>query len=233
MIRSFIFQLYLVIGTLIIGLIGLPVLFFNADKKRQFCQNWCRAMLAGLKTICSIKAEIHGAHNLPAGGAVIAANHQSMWETMQLFAILHKPVMVLKKELLMIPLFGTWLRASGCIAIDRSAGAKAMRQLISDAKTKTAEGGQIIIFPEGTRAKPGETPALKPGIAGIYTAANVPCVPVGHDSGRFWHFPGYHKTSGTITMNIAPQIDSGKSKKDLMSKLETCLNQARPDVYQS
>ena len=233
MIRSLLFQIYMTIGTLIIGVAGLPVLFLDAEKKLRFCQGWCRTMLKGLKWINGIKVDIHGEKNIPADGAIIAANHQSMWETMQLFAILPKPVMVLKQELLNIPLFGLWLRASGCIAIDRSAGAKAMRHLIEQAKIATAQGGQIIIFPEGTRSKPGTLAPLKPGIAGIYTATGVACLPVGHDSGRYWHFPGNRKSTGTIILNFAQTIPPGLARKNFMAQLEQRMHQARPDLQHS
>lgn len=229
-IRSGLFQLYLIIGTLIIGIAGLPVFFMDADRRRDYCQFWCRAMLWGLRHICGIKTKFNGLENLTPDGAVIAANHQSMWETIQIFAILKKPVMVLKEELLAIPVFGSWLRASGCIAIDRSAGPRAMRKLIEDAKASTRDGGQIIIFPEGTRSKPSSKAPLKPGIAGIYSSANVACLAIGHDSGRFWVYPGFRKNPGSITMNIAPLIPAGEPRKSFMTHLETVLLNIRPDL---
>ncbi len=229
-IRSVLFQIYMTVVTIILGILALPLLLLSDDKTRKFCQMWAEIILFGLRWICGIQSHVTGRENIPKTGAVIAANHQSMWETMKLFAILHKPVMVLKEELLNIPIFGIWLKASGCIALDRSAGSKAMRKLITDAQKATAEGGQIIIFPEGTRLKPGDITNLKPGIAGIYLAANVPCLPVGHNAGLHWEFPGIQKNSGTITMNIAPVIPAGQQKKAFMETLTTQLQSLRPDL---
>lgn len=228
--RSILFQIYITAVTLVLGIIALPILILNADVKRKFCQRWCDVVLFGLRWICGIKSIVNGKEHIPQDGAVIAANHQSMWETMKLFSILPKPVMVLKQELLNIPLFGIWLRASGCIALDRGAATKAMRTLLNDATKAASEGGQIIIFPEGTRLKPGSVERLKPGIAGIYAAANVGCLPVGHNSGQYWEYPGIRKNPGTITMNISPLIEAGQEKRSFLTTLTTKLKSARPDL---
>ena len=229
-VRSLLFQIYLVFVTLMCGLIGLPLILLGEDALRGLCQFWCRAVLGGLKLICGVDYHVSGLEHIPQEGAVIAANHQSMWETLMLYAVLKKPVMVLKQELLRIPLFGLWLRLGGCIAIDRSAGSKAMRLLLSEAKKSTRNGGQIIIFPEGTRMSPGEVTSLKPGIAGIYNATNVACLVAGHDSGRYWKTPGFLKLPGKVRLNISELIPSGFERKEFMTLLNERMMQMRPDI---
>jgi len=229
-VRSYLFNIYLVLITLVIGLLGLPILTLGRKTSLAACQFWARTILFGLRWICGISSQVSGREKLPQGGAIIASNHQSMWETMQIYCVLSNPVMVLKTELLKIPLFGLWLKASGCIAVDRTAGAKALRSLVERAGEAAGNGGQIIIFPEGTRGQPGEIKGLKPGIAGIYKMANVPCVPIGHNSGTYWHFPSGLKVSGMITMNIGPSIRPGLQKSEFMKDLKNRLLDLRPDI---
>ena len=229
-VRTLLFAVWMVLATLVVGLMGLPAIALGAKPAHQVCKFWVRSILFGLRIICGIRANITGRQHLPEGGAVIAANHQSMWETLAIYGMLDKPVMVLKEELLRIPLFGTWLKASGAIAIDRAAGARAMRDLISLAAKQTAQGGQIIIFPEGTRLQPGELEELKPGIAGIYKMAQVPCVPIGHDSGRFWYYPEGIKHHGVVSLHIGQPLAAGMPKTEFMNTLRQRLVDLRPDL---
>lgn len=230
MLRTLTFHLWMTFVTLIIGIFGLPSLLLDQKNRTRVCQFWCRSVLWGLEFFGGIKTKIQGLENVTPGGMVIAANHQSMWETMQIYAILPQPVIVLKEELLRIPLFGLWLKASGCIAIDRESGSKAMRKLLNDASAKTAAGGQIIIFPEGTRRQPYSKTDLKPGIAGIYAATQVPCLPIAHNSGMHWQYPSHRIVPGIISMNIAEPISTGLNRKSFMTSLEEILTQLRPDA---
>ena len=227
---ALLFRAWLAISVTICGIIGVPFLLMGKDAVRWFCRQWARSVFLALRLLCNIRHEISGFDNLPDKPAIIAANHQSMWETLWLFAHLKKPVVVVKEELISVPIFGFWLRQTGAISVDRDAGAKSVRQLIRAAREAIKDGNQIVIFPEGTRLKPGTWMALKPGIAGIYAACKVPVTAIGHDSGLRWFYPGWQKRPGVINMQIAPSIPAGLGRDDFLAQLETAMKAVRPDL---
>lgn len=229
-LRSYAFTVFMVLTTVILGIICLPVTLFGKKAARTVVKFWTRMMLAGLNVIAGVSYDLEGRDYIPQSGALVAANHQSMWETIALYAILPNPVMVLKKELLNIPIYGWWVRATGNIAIDRNAGAKALRAMRKAARTAIENGEQITVFPEGTRTDPGERKPFQPGVAGIYSAINAPCVPVAHDSGRFWRHPGVRKEPGRITLTFSAPIEPGLDRKAFLSALQSRIETARPDL---
>ena len=232
-IRSAAFSAYLIITIAVMGLVCLPVMLFGHGAARETVKLWSRLALFGLHQIAGVSFIVDGETNMPQDGALIAANHQSQWETIALYALAPKPVMILKKELLRIPVFGWWAAAAGNIAVDRKGGAKALRAMTREAKARTDAGEQIIIFPEGTRMKPGETKALQPGVAGIYAATGAPCTPVAHNSGSFWRHPGGEKVPGVINLRILPAIPPGLDRREFLQTLAEHIENARPDLISS
>lgn len=229
-LRSFAFVAFMVLTTLVLALISLPVLFFGRSVVQRVAKIWTRTILSGLKVITGISHRIEGADHIPKGGALVAANHQSMWETIALYNILPRPVVILRKELARIPIYGWWAKPSGNIVVDREGGAAALRAMRAAAKGKIASGEQVIVFPEGTRIAPGETAKFHPGIAGIYGAAEAPCTPVAHNSGQFWRFPGMMKIPGEITLRFLPPIEPGLDRRKFLDAVKTQIERARPDL---
>jgi len=229
-IRSVAFSVYLVVTVIVMGIACLPVMLFGRAPARATVKLWSRLALFGLHQIVGISYKIEGAENMPQGGALIAANHQSMWETIALYALTPKPVMIFKKELRRIPVYGWWATGAGNIAVDRKGGAKALRAMTREVRARAEAGEHVIIFPEGTRTPLGETKALQPGVAGIYTAMGAPCTPVAHDSGRFWRHPNGEKVPGVITLRILPPIPAGLDRREFLRTLTARLEGARPDL---
>src|SRR5262249_31403432 len=147
---------------------------------------WAKAVFAGLRYIAGIRMELRGCEHVPQTGALIASKHLSMWETIAFHVLLPDPALVMKSELLKIPLYGDYARRARMIVADRKGGAKAMRAMIAAAQARIAEGRQIVIFPEGTRMPPGAPPDYKPGIAALYRQLGLPCIPVALNSGLHW-----------------------------------------------
>lgn len=224
--RSVLFTTFLAALTGILGVVLLPALLFGQDGARSVIKAWSHIALGALRIICGVNHRIEGREHLPEGAAIVAANHQSMWETIALYAILKRPTMVFKRELLKIPVYGWWAQASG-VMLDRDAGAKAIRALRAATAERLSRGDQIVIFPEGTRGPPGGLLPLLPGVAGVYLVANVPVTPAVHDSGSFWRHPELAKTPGTITLSILPAIPPGLPRREFMAKLEAALS-SRP-----
>lgn len=225
--RSVLFTAFLALSTGVLGVLFLPALLFGQDGARAIIKLWSHLALGALKMFCGISHRVEGRENLPTGAAIVAANHQSMWETIALFAILKRPTMVFKRELLNVPVYGWWARASG-VMLDRAAGAKAIRALQAATAQRLGRGDQIVIFPEGTRGPPGGLLPLLPGVAGVYLVANAPVTPAVHNSGSFWRHPGLEKTPGIITLRILPAIPPGLPRREFMARLEAALSGAAP-----
>jgi 1-acyl-sn-glycerol-3-phosphate acyltransferase len=224
-VRSALFLLWFVCVTTILSLIFLPVLIGPRGATVWLARIWSRATFWGLKVFTGIGWEIRGTP--PRGAVLVASKHMSMWDTMALYLALESPAIVLKRELLWIPFYGWFLWKATAIAIDRSAGASALRRMAHTAKTVLGEGRPILIFPEGTRKKPGAAPDYKPGVAGLYTMLGVDCVPVALNSGVYW--TGFLKHPGTIVLEfldpIAPDLKRAAFMALLEERIETATSQ--------
>jgi 1-acyl-sn-glycerol-3-phosphate acyltransferase len=171
--------------------------------------------------VLGIRIAVEG--EIPPGPHLIAVKHQSMLETMEMVRVTHLPVIVIKKELADIPLFGRMTRRYGVIAVERSAGAKALRALVEEGREAIATGRPIIIYPEGTRVRVGETPPLKSGFAALYRALGLPVVPVAVDSGRLWGRGLIHR-SGTVTLKIGETIPAGLKRDEIEARVHAAIN---------
>jgi 1-acyl-sn-glycerol-3-phosphate acyltransferase len=173
------------------------------------------------RDVLGIKVRIEG--SIPPGPFLIAVKHQSIFETLEMVRITHLPIIVLKKELADIPLFGFLTRRYGVIPVERSAGAKALRKLVEEGKAAIATGRAVIIYPEGTRVSVGESPPLKSGFAALYRALGLPVVPVAVDSGRLWGRGVLHR-SGTVTLRVGETIPPGLPRKEIEERVHEAIN---------
>lgn len=178
-------------------------------------KGWAFSSLHLLRWTTGIKWEVRGLENLPKGGCIIACKHQSMWETFALFPYLDKPVYILKSELLRIPFFGWFCKRAGHISVERGQHAKALREMTKSAKAAVDRGGQLVIFPEGTRRAPGAAPAYKTGFTFLYKSLGVPMVPAALNSGLFWPRRRFQRYSGTIIVSLGPHIPAGEEAKQV------------------
>ncbi|MFA5040108.1 MAG: lysophospholipid acyltransferase family protein [Bdellovibrionales bacterium] len=170
-----------------------------------------------------ISYQVIGRENIPKGACIIASKHQSEWETFKMHLIFDDPAVVLKSDLLKIPLIGWYMKRSGSIPIDRAAGAKAILKMLPAARKAAAQGRPIVIFPEGTRVAVGDTRPYKSGVAGLYKDLNVPLVPVALNSGLLWAKNTFFKKPGFITVKILPPIPPGLPREEMMQRLRDAL----------
>lgn len=219
--RSLLFDVFLALLTGVMGVLLLPAL---ADRRaaRAATRIWAKIALGGLNVICGVRHEVLDAQYIPTGPAIIAVNHQSMWETIVLLALLERPAMVFKKELKRVPVYGWWASRTG-VPVDRSAGARAIRMLRRETERHIARGDQIVVFPEGTRGPPGALGSLQPGVAGMYLIADAPTTPAVHNSGSVWRHPSGLKSPGIITIRFLPPIAAGLQKRAFMRALEGAM----------
>lgn len=227
LIRSALFNLFFFASTALLLLPGVVLTVVAPRRVLGYATAWSRLEIAALRVICGIRYRVTGAEHLPASGPVlIAPRHQSAFDTMIWMILLPRPCYVLKQELLRIPLFGRMLTAAGMIAIDRSAGASALRALLQAGAAAAADQRQIVIFPEGTRAEPGAPVKLQAGVAALAAKLDLPLLPVATDSGRFWGRRAFRKVPGTIRIAIGAPIDPGLDRRLLMDRLGAAIGDA-------
>jgi 1-acyl-sn-glycerol-3-phosphate acyltransferase len=222
-LRSALFLLWFAVASIVINVGALPLLLLPSRFTLKAAAIWGWLVLLGLKWIAGLGFELRG--TLPKGRVLVAAKHFSMWETIAVLALLQRPAIVLKRSLLKIPFYGWYSRKMRMIAIDRAAGAKAIRILQSSALAALDDGRPVVIFPEGTRKNPGDPPDYKPGVAALYGRLQVPCAPVAHNSGLFWA-GRFLRRPGTIVMEFLPAIPPGLSRSAFMSVLEARIEEA-------
>lgn len=219
--RATLFNLSFYGLTAVLAFLYLPLLLLPRRVMWVFAKIWARLTLWLAHHICGIRMELLGLDNRLPDNAIFAAKHQSAFETIALTAVLDKPAFVLKKELLYIPLFGLYLAKVGCVAIDRKAGAAAIKLMVKSAKERLAEGYSIVIFAEGTRTAPdNENPTYHPGVAALYSQLGVPCVPVALNSGLCWGRKAVWKKPGVVTIEFLPPLAEGMDRKTFMAELK-------------
>jgi 1-acyl-sn-glycerol-3-phosphate acyltransferase len=221
-LKSALFMAWFLILTVILSILFLPLLAAPRKWSVAMASLWARACLWGLKVFAGIGMKVIGV--APTGAVLVASKHMSMWDTLALWLALPGPAIVLKRELLRIPFYGWFLWKGAAIAIDRSAGARALRKMNDEAQAALKAGRPILIFPEGTRKQPGAAPDYKPGVAGLYALLGVPCVPVALNSGVYWK--GFAKYPGTIVLEFLEPIPPGLKRAEFMRVLEERIEAA-------
>jgi len=208
-VRSLLFNAAFYANLILWMLVATPLLLAPRMALMRVAQAWGRSNLWLLRTIAGTRLELRGRERIPPGGLLVAAKHQSLWETFALATLFDDPAFVLKRELTWIPLFGWFLRKADMVSVDRRAGSNALRDMTRRARDEVARGRQLLIFPEGTRRPPGADPAYKYGIVHLYEKLGVPCLPVALNSGLFWPRRRFIRRAGTIVVEILEPIPPG------------------------
>jgi len=222
-LRSIIFKMAFYVMLALFLILGSPLLLMRRIDAIRGLQAWGRTLNWMLRVIVGIKVEVRGAENIPDGPLLVVGKHQSTWETFAVPALFNDPCMVEKKELFYVPIFGwPWTYKFRMIGVVRSAGSKALKDLIKRAKFEIADGRQIIILPEGTRKAVGAPLDYKPGAAALYTNLDVPCLPFGLNAGLFWPRRGGLKP-GTIVIEFGKAIPPGLSRKAFDAQMQDTI----------
>jgi 1-acyl-sn-glycerol-3-phosphate acyltransferase len=214
--------------TVIAVLLAFPIGLFGTGAIRGWSHLWARFHRWCASRILGIRSRVEGTP--PKGAALVAVKHQSMYETMEIVLMLDEPAMVLKRELADLPLWGWVVRRYGIIRVDRKAGARALREMMRAGEAAIAQGRPILIFPEGTRVAPGETPPLKSGFAGLYRALKLPVVPVAVDSGRLAPRGRFVKRPGIVTFRFGETIPPGLKRDEIEARVHRAINALEPGV---
>ena len=222
MIRNFIFSIFFFLGIIFISLIFLPSLLMPRSvvlfggRLMGYWTSFC------LKIFLSTKILIKGKENIISNKKFfIAASHQSMFETFFLQTIYNSPVFILKKELLLIPIFGWYLKKIGSISIKRNKVTKDNLGFFEEITSQIKNSERpVIIFPQGTRVLPNERTPFKKGVARIYEELKISCQPIAINSGYVWPKKGSKQAKKTITVSILKPIEYGLSKDEFLKTIE-------------
>ena len=232
-LRSSAYALFQVVVTPVFATIALFTFPFPPLTRYRIITLWSRIMVAGATCICGIRYRVLGAENIPGSPCIFLSKHQSAWETLALQVILPPHVWVLKRELLRIPFFGWGLAMLSPIAIERSAGLRALRQSLEQGRDRIEQGFSIVIFPEGTRVPPRARGTYHPGGAWLAVKLAVAAVPIAHNAGELWPRNAFFKHPGLVTVSIGPALDTRDQTPDGLNQqvehwIETEMNRISP-----
>ena len=233
-LRSTLFAAALIVITPPYALIALCTSVLPRITRYRIISGWSRCVVWLARWICGIRWQIEGLEHLPDRPAVILSKHQSAWETLAFQLIFPPQVYLLKRELLWIPFFGWGLAMMSPIAIDRSRGRAALRQLAARGAERLAQGFWIVVFPEGTRMAPGRRRKYQLGGAWLAARTHAPVVPVAHNAGLRWPRNGFVKRPGLITVRVGPVIDSaGRTAETINQMAETWIEDQQRELCPS
>jgi len=223
-IRSILFNILFYGATVLMSIIGLPLLLLPVWFIKKYEHIWAGVLIFLLRHIMGIRHRITGPR--PEGQVIYAAKHQSAWETIVLYKEFGSPAPVLKRELIFLPLIGLYFLRVPSVPINRSAGRQALRQLIESARNIAATGSSILIFPQGTRVAPGASHPYHAGTFAIYQATGLPVVPVALNSGLVWPRQALFKKPGWIDVAYLDPIPPGLDRQMFMQRLEESIETA-------
>jgi 1-acyl-sn-glycerol-3-phosphate acyltransferase len=224
-VRSLLFAALFYPGTVLWVLAGVVASLFGRKPTLRVVLNWVELHHWLTANVLGIRTRVEG--TLPRGAHLFAVKHESMYETIEMVRLTHLPIIVMKKELADIPLFGFLTKQYGVIPVERSAGAKALREMVAAGKEAIVTGRPVAIYPEGTRVRVGETPRVKSGFAALYRALGLPVVPVAVDSGGLWGRGLVHRP-GIVTFKVGETIPPGLSREEIEARVHRAINALAP-----
>jgi 1-acyl-sn-glycerol-3-phosphate acyltransferase len=209
-----------------LAILTLPLLALPRPWVWLIVRPWARGVLAMARVILGLDYTTRGLAVPARGAMLVAAKHQSAWDTIVFLVLLDEPAVILKRELFRVPLYGWLARKAGMIGVDRAAGARALKELTARTRPALAANRPVVIFPQGTRTAPGTRRPYLPGIYALYAETGMPVVPVALDSGRFWGRRSFVKQPGRITVAFLPPIAPGLDRRAFMAELERRIEDA-------
>lgn len=226
MLPSIAFRLAFTVATALYLLLGSPLLLMPHRFAMAGLKSHGRTVIGLLRLIAGVSLEVRGRELVPPGALLVASKHQSAFDTFALPMLFDDPALVMKAELMRIPVYGWFARKFGMIPVERDKGPAALRRMLKAARKRAAEGRQILIFPEGTRRPPGASPDYKPGVVALYQTLAVPCVPIALNSGHFWPRGAGRYRPGTIVVQILEPIPPGLERAEFLARLELAIETA-------
>lgn len=231
--KSLIFSFFMITSTVFVATLAILLFLLPFKTRYAVVRSFAVMNVSLLKSLCGLNYEIEGQENIPTDTAIIFSKHQSTWETMALQLIFPPQTFVVKRELMWVPFFGWGLAMLKPIAIDRGAGRNAIKQIIRQGIDRLKAGIWVVIFPEGTRVRPGQRIRYKLGGAILAAESGYPVVPVAHNSGEYWPKKQFLKKPGTIKIVIGPPIQTKDRKpEEILTDAETWIEATMERISQ-
>jgi 1-acyl-sn-glycerol-3-phosphate acyltransferase len=213
----FIIQMYLAMAVLAVAF--SPWALFSPIGARAACKTYCRWVIFTLRLLCGLKSEVRGTP--PTGECIIAAKHQSFLDIIMIFNAVPAGKFIMKRELMYAPFLGQYALRIGCVPVNRGKRGAAIAKMKADVAKGTAEPGQLIIYPQGTRVAPGASKPYKVGTGLLYEQLGQTCVPVATNVGVFWPKRGILRKPGLAVVEFLDPIAPGLKVQDFMARLES------------
>jgi 1-acyl-sn-glycerol-3-phosphate acyltransferase len=225
-LRAAVYFVWFYLSLAVVGLGGVPYAMTSRRATLRVMRLWTGLQCRALNWISGVQFDYRGFAGMPPGAALIAMKHHGTLETLAAFEVLPDPCFVIKQELARTPVFGWYCHRAGFISIDRDGGARTLKAMLAAARSAKEAGRQVVIFPEGTRQKVGAPPDYKPGVAGLYRAMEMPCLPVALNTGLIWSGSLYGGRSGHVVFEMQAPIPPGLSRDDFMAQLQAAIEPA-------
>ena len=229
-VRSFLFNVLFYLNLVVYLIVALPTFLLPYTAIVEVAKSWGRTNLWLLRVVCGLGVEWRGLEKIPAGPLIVAAKHQSTWETFALISLFENPLFIIKRELMWIPLFGWYTWKGRMVPVDRGARSVALAAMTERASAELHHGRQLIIFPEGTRRPAGAEPKYKFGVAHLYAGTGVPCLPVALNSGLFWQRRKFLRYPGTVVVEFLDPIAPGLDPDAFFARLRDTIEEATARV---
>nr|WP_240902337.1 lysophospholipid acyltransferase family protein [Wenzhouxiangella sp. XN24] len=231
--RSLLYTTVLFLSVPVHATAVLLVAPFGHRASYRVAVNWAEVNLWLLDKLCGLRFEVEGREHIPAAPCILYWKHESVFETMAGALLFPPQTWVVKRELMWVPFFGWGLAALRPIAINRQARRRAVRQVIEQGRQRLADGLFVVIYPEGTRVRPGHERRFGISGAALAKSAGVPIVPVAHNAGDFWPRRSFLKAPGVIKVVIGPPIDTAERSHEEITRLgrewiETTMDRISP-----
>lgn len=218
----FIVQMYVMM--LVLAILYLPAMIWSPQGAIKAAHAYCRWVIASARLLLGLRVEVRG--EVPTDTVLVAAKHQSFFDIIILFGSMPYPRFIMKRELIYTPILGQYALRMGCIPVNRAKGGQAIRKMLIEVRNSMKRGGQLLIYPQGTRLAPGAKGAYKIGTGAIYQVLKIDCVPVATNVGVFWPRHGVLRKPGVVVMEFLPRIAPGMPVADFMAKIEAEIEPA-------
>ena len=224
-ISSFLFNLILYVTILPVSVLLILLFpFINTTRLQRVASVWIGFILKSLKVLCGVTWTIEGIENLPNKPCILVSNHQGTWESLFLQTLCIPSSSIIKRELLFIPFFGWALACLKPIHLRRSKKLASLKKVLKQGSKKLKDGNSIIVFPEGTRARPHKGLKSFSNSCGLLSVKNdVPIIPICHNSGLYWKNKVFNKQGGNIIVKIGPAL-YGNNAKDITNRAYEWIN---------
>jgi len=232
-LRSLVFNVLFYLVLVLLLALAIPTLLLPRGAVMTLAAAWAHISLFLMRVICNIRVEFRGVEKIPQGPLIVASKHQSFWETFVLLRFFEQPLFILKRELMMIPVFGWCLKKAGMISVERTGGPRSLIKTLKRAAAEVKRGRQLVIFPEGTRTAPGAPPNYKAGVAQIYAESGVPCLPIALNSGLFWPRRTFMRYPGTLVVEFLDPLPPGLPRDEFMTRLRDQIETATTRIVEA